>query len=124
MAMSRSRSKRDPRHAHRHGRRLAALARELAELGRQATQGHGEVIAITLPVISLIIALGIFSPSLRLPIVSTGVVISLVYWVLGQSLGGPFRRRAGNDVSAAPLFILLGIALIPGARRPTGPDRA
>jgi hypothetical protein len=83
----------------------------------RATQGHGGPIAIALAVISLIVAVGIFTPALRQPILAIGIVISLVYWVLGQSLGGPFWAGQATDVNAAPLFILLAVALIPGARR-------
>jgi hypothetical protein len=89
------------------------------------TQGHGGPIAIALAVISLFVALGIFTPALRIPVVTIGIVISLVYWVLGQSLGGPFWAGQATDVNAAPLFVLLGVALIPGARRaaPIGPPQ-
>jgi hypothetical protein len=83
----------------------------------RATQGHGEVIAVALAVVSLVVALGVFSPALRLPIVTIGIALSLAYWVLGQSLGGPFWAGQATDVNAGPLFILLGVALLPGGRR-------
>jgi hypothetical protein len=82
----------------------------------KATQGHGGPLAIALAAISAIVACGVFSTRLRLPIVAIGIVVSLAYWVLGQSLGGPFWAGQATDVNAAPLFILLGIALVPGAR--------
>jgi hypothetical protein len=94
---------------------LASVQNSVAD----ATRGHGEPIAIGLAVISLVVALGVFSPALRLPAIAAGIVISLGYWVLGQSLGGPFWVGNATDVNAAPLFVLLGLALVPvGVPRP------
>ncbi len=45
-------------------------------------------------------------------------MISLGYWVFGQSLGGPFWVGNATDVNAGPLFVLLAVALFPIAQRP------
>jgi hypothetical protein len=90
---------------------LASLQNSVAS----ATAGHGEPIAIALAAISLIVAAGVWLPALRLAVLAAGVVVSLVYWVIGQSLGGPFWAGQATDVNAAPLFVLLAFVLIPSA---------
>jgi hypothetical protein len=47
----------------------------------------------------------------RLIAVSVGIVISMLYWVVGQSAAGYYSGLA-TDVSTAPLIILLGIAVL------------
>jgi hypothetical protein len=79
------------------------------------TVGHGTTIAIVLAVISLAIAAGIWTP-LRWPALATGIVLSLAYWLYGQDLGGPFWSEGATDFNAAPLFVLLAVALFPVAQ--------
>jgi hypothetical protein len=43
--------------------------------------------------------------------IGLGIIVSLVFWVIGQSLGAYYSGLA-TDPSTAPLIILLGIALI------------
>jgi hypothetical protein len=83
--------------------------------------GHGSTIAVVLAIVSLAVAVGVWTP-LRIPALAVGIVISLAYWVFGQSLGGPFWVNEATDVNAAPLFVLLALTLIPqtiAARQPT-----
>jgi hypothetical protein len=79
------------------------------------TQGHGTTIAVVLAIVSLAIALGVWT-RLRWPALTVGVVVSLAYWVFGQSLGGPFWVGNATDVNAGPLFVLLAFALFPIAQ--------
>jgi hypothetical protein len=79
------------------------------------THGHGAPIAVVLAIVSVAIALGVWTP-LRWPALALGIVISLVYWVFGQSLGGPFWAESATDVNAGPLFVLLALALFPVAQ--------
>jgi hypothetical protein len=90
------------------------------------TQGHGATIAVVLAILSVAVAIGVWTP-LRWPTLAVGIVVSLAYWVLGQSLGGPFWIGNATDVNAGPLFVLLAFALFPVAqaapiasRKPTG----
>ncbi len=80
------------------------------------TQGQGGTIAIVLVIVSLAVALGVWWAPLRWPALATGIVVSLAYWVLGQSLGGPFWIGNATDVNAGPLFVLLAVALFPVAQ--------
>jgi hypothetical protein len=79
------------------------------------TVGHGSTIAIVLATVSLVVAIGVWTP-LRWPALAIGIVVSLAYWLYGQDLGGPFWNESATDVNAGPLFVLLALALVPVAR--------
>jgi len=87
------------------------------------TQGHGTTIAVLLAIISVAVALGVWTP-LRWPALAVGIVVSLAYWVFGQDLGGPFWVNEATDVNAGPLFVLLAVALFPVAQRAPSAERA
>jgi hypothetical protein len=36
-----------------------------------------------------------------------GAALSLVYWIYGQSLGGPFWAGSATDLNTGPLLVLL-----------------
>jgi hypothetical protein len=80
------------------------------------TSGHGTTIAVVLAILSVAVALGVWTP-LRWPALWIGIVLSLAYWLFGQSLGGPFWSGGATDFNAAPLFVLLAVALFPIAQR-------
>jgi hypothetical protein len=79
------------------------------------TEGHGTAIAVVLAIVSVAIAAGVWT-RLRWAALGVGILISLGYWVLGQSLGGPFWIGSATDVNAGPLFVLLAVALFPVAQ--------
>jgi len=79
------------------------------------TVGHGTTIAVALAAISLAVAIGVWTP-LRWPALAIGIVLSLVYWLYGQDLGGPFWTEGATDFNAGPLFVLLAVALMPVAQ--------
>jgi hypothetical protein len=82
------------------------------------TQGHGVAIAIALGAASIVIALSVWTP-LRNVALAVGILLSLAYWVFGQSLGGPFWAGSATDLNSGPLFVLLAftVATQPLARR-------
>jgi hypothetical protein len=80
------------------------------------TQGHGTTIAVVLAIVSAAVALGVWWKPTRWPALAVGIVVSLAYWVFGQSLGGPFWIGDATDVNAGPLFVLLAVALFPVAQ--------
>jgi hypothetical protein len=90
------------------------LAKLQTSIGNH-TQGHGTTIAVVLAIVSLTVAIGVWT-RLRWPALVIGIVVSLAYWVLGQSLGGPFWIGNATDVNAGPLFVLLAVALFPIAQ--------
>jgi hypothetical protein len=79
------------------------------------THSHGTTIAVVLAIVSLAVAIGVWIPPLRRPALAVGIVVSLAYWVFGQSLGGPFWVEGATDVNAGPLFVLLALTLYPAA---------
>ena len=86
---------------------LASLQSSLA----RSTAGHGETIAVVLAVLSLAIAAGVWTPWRREALL-LGVLLSVAYWLFGQSLGGLTTGKA-TDPNAGPLFVLLALALLP-----------
>jgi len=75
-------------------------------------QGHGAAIATILAVASIVIALGVWTPA-RGRLLALGALLSLGYWVFGQSLGGPFWDGSATDLNSGPLFVLLALTLMP-----------
>ena len=86
---------------------LASLQSSLAG----TTKGHGEAIAITLAVVSLTVAAGVWT-RLRREALLLGALLAIAYWALGQSLGG-LRTGKATDPNAGPLFVLLALTLLP-----------
>jgi hypothetical protein len=97
------------------------LAKIQDSLAKQ-TVGHGTTIAVVLAVVSVAVAVGIWTP-LRWPALAIGIVLSLAYWLYGQSLGGPFWAESATDVNAGPLFVLLAFALLPMAQLASSSER-
>jgi hypothetical protein len=91
--------------------------------GVHHAQGHGTTIAVALAIASAAVALGVWTP-LRVPALCVGIALSLAYWLFGQSLGGPFWVESATDVNAAPLFVLLALALFPLAQPPVAHSEA
>ncbi len=98
------------------------LAKFQSSVGNH-TQGHGAAIAVALAIVSLAVAIGVWT-RLRWPALVVGIVVSLAYWVFGQSFGGPFWIGDATDVNAGPLFVLLAVALFPVAQVPAATRRA
>lgn len=78
---------------------------------------HGTSAAVILAVIEAAIGLGVLwrKPNIAL---GAGIVVSLVFWVVGQDLGG-ILTGSGTDPNAGPLFVLLAFTLWQGVPRPT-----
>jgi hypothetical protein len=75
-------------------------------------QGTGNwVILLLAAAQSLIGMFALLSSRLRATAVACGIMLSLVFWVLGQGLGGYYSGLA-TDPSTAPLFVLLGVAIL------------
>jgi hypothetical protein len=78
-------------------------------------QGRGTTIAVVLAIVSVAVAVAVWTP-LRWPALWAGIALSLVYWLFGQSIGGPFWTEGATDVNAGPLFVLLAATLFPVAQ--------
>lgn len=84
---------------------LAGLQHSLAK----AVGGDGVGIATALAIASALIAAGVWTRA-RPAALILGALLSLAYWLYGQSLGGPFWIGNATDVNAGPLLVLLAAA--------------
>ncbi|HET7054011.1 MAG TPA: hypothetical protein VFI09_08870 [Solirubrobacterales bacterium] len=78
-----------------------------------ALQGDGRAIALALALVSLAIAAPVWTRWRRQALLA-GAALSVLYWIVGQSLGGLTTGEA-TDPNIGPLFILLAAALWPAA---------
>ncbi len=90
-----------------------------------AAAGNGLPIAIVLAGLSAAIAVAVAIDWHARAFLVLAVVLNLAYWVVGQGLGG-ILTGSGTDPNAAPLFILLAIAVysLPPGREPITAVRA
>lgn len=88
---------------------LSSLQRSLAT----SLQGDGKPVAAILLVTSLVVAIGVWTRWRRETLVF-GVLVSLIYWLLGQSLGG-LTTGSATDPNIGPLFVLLALTVWPTA---------
>jgi hypothetical protein len=86
---------------------LAGLQRSLSS----TLVGDGKAIAAALLVASLLLAAGVWTRRRRGTLI-LGALLALVYWVLGQSLGG-LTTGSATDPNIGPLFVLLAFAVWP-----------
>jgi hypothetical protein len=75
-----------------------------------ATAGRGLEIAIVAAGLSAAIALGVLLHRWAKPLLALSVMIALVYFVVGQGMGGVLTG-SGTDPGTGPLLILLAICL-------------
>ncbi len=87
-----------------YGHLLATAAGHLA--------GIGGGVAWALALLSLVIGLGPLLTSRPNPFLACGVAVELVFWVTGMGLGG-IMTGMGTDPNAAPLVLLLALAMVP-----------
>lgn len=77
-----------------------------------ATAGHGTTIAIALAIASGMIGVAVMHRWHSRAFLVLAIALSVLYWVLGQGLGGIFTGQA-TDVGSGPLMILIASILIP-----------
>jgi hypothetical protein len=73
--------------------------------------GNGVLIAIVLAATSLAIGIAVAADWRPRPFLWLAISLNIVYWVLGQGLGG-LATGTATDPNAGPLFIVLAAALI------------
>lgn len=95
---------------------LAALDTHLvnliANIATPNAQGNGYWMILMFAIIQVAIGIGVFArKSTREFAVCTGIAVSILFWVVGQSLGGYWTGLA-TDPSTAPLIVLLAFAIL------------
>lgn len=89
------------------GQHMTAM--QMAQMPVQ--HGTGGWLIPVLALLMLFVSLGVFLKGIiRKAALLLGILLSLIFWVVGQSLGGYYTGVA-TDPNAGPLFILLGLAL-------------
>jgi hypothetical protein len=73
-------------------------------------KGNGLIIALVLAFVSAAIGIAVAANWHPRPFLIAAVVLNLVYWVVGQGLGGIFQGGA-TDPNAGPLFVLLACVM-------------
>ncbi|HEY5319039.1 MAG TPA: hypothetical protein VIJ20_13710 [Solirubrobacteraceae bacterium] len=104
----------------------ASWLTSMLDSAARASAGHGTEIAVVMALVSAAVGIGVLRGRHVRPYLALGIAISLVYWVIGQGLGGVFTGQA-TDVSTAPLVILIAgmlCSLTPRAPRRGGEERA
>ena len=86
-----------------------------------AAEGRGLAIAILAAGLSAAIGLGVLLDRWTQPLLALSVVIAMVYFVVGQGMGGVLTG-SGTDPGTGPLLILLAASLYPfhRSRQPLG----
>jgi hypothetical protein len=75
-------------------------------------QGNCYWFILLLAILQLVIGFGVFAQkSTREFVLCMGIGLSIVCWVVGQSLGGYWTGLA-TDPSTGPLFVLLGLTIL------------
>jgi hypothetical protein len=75
-------------------------------------QGNGYWFILLLAILQLVIGFGVFAKkSTREFVLYFGMAVSVVFWVIGQSLG-QYWTGTSTDPNTAPLFILLALAIL------------
>jgi hypothetical protein len=74
--------------------------------------GKGVSFVILIAAVQATIGILVLAPGkVRRVAIYVGIALSLAFWIVGQSLGAYFTGLA-TDPSTAPLFILLGVAIL------------
>ena len=83
---------------------------QMAQMSTQAGSGYWFIWLVVL--VQLCIGFGVlFKGYWRKLAIGAGIILSLIFWVVGQSLGSYYTGLA-TDPNTGPLFILLGVAIL------------
>jgi hypothetical protein len=76
------------------------------------SQGNGYWFILLLAILQLGIGIGVFAQkSTREFVLYMGIGLSIIFWVIGQSLAGYWTGLA-TDPNTAPLIVLMGLAIL------------
>jgi hypothetical protein len=94
----------------------------LQQWAAEATRGAGLPLALALALASAAIAIAVAANWRASFFLTLSIVLSLLYWMLGQGFGGMFEGGA-TDPNSGILFVLLALAMWPLVAQPP-PRRA
>jgi hypothetical protein len=82
------------------------------EVGVPIESGQGYIAILCFALVMFCIGIGVlFSGIWRKLAIYVGILLSLTFWIVGQSLGGYFTGLA-TDPNSGPLFVILGLAIL------------
>src|SRR5262249_22667772 len=86
--------------------------------------GRGVLVAAVVATTAAAVGFGVLRPSTRRAALSLGIVLAVMYGVVGQDVGTILTGQ-GTDPGTAPLLVLLALTLWPSARerQPTTDDQ-
>lgn len=92
---------------------MAGMHMNAVQMAQMPTQaGSGSWFILLLALLQLLIGVGVLHKGyMRKIAIGIGIILSLVFWVVGQALGGYYTGLA-TDPNTAPLIILLAIAIL------------
>jgi hypothetical protein len=77
-----------------------------------AAAGHGSTIALVAASLSAAVGLAVLVGCGARTALAVSVTVALIYWVIGQGIGG-ILTGSGTDPNTGPLLILLAISIYP-----------
>lgn len=90
----------------------AQMAHMTSDVNAQDESGQGYIAMLCFAFILFCIGTGVlFSGAWRKVAIYLGILLSLVFWFVGQSLGGYYTGLA-TDPNSGPLFVVLGLAIL------------
>lgn len=90
----------------------AQMTHMTSEVNTTAESGQGFISVLCFAFVLICIGIGVlFSGIWRKLAIYAGIMLSLVFWVVGQSLGGYYTGMA-TDPNSGPLFVILGLAIL------------
>jgi hypothetical protein len=90
-----------------------------AERSGCGTAGDGRWVAMLLAAASATIGLGVLYGWRPRACLATQIALAVLYWILGQGLGGVLTGRA-TDVGTAPLMVVIALMVPPAGRAEMG----
>ncbi len=83
----------------------------LDRLAGHASRGIGIPLAGAMLAAELLVGWWVLRPATRHLALTTGIVISILYWIIGQNLGGILTGQA-TDPNLGPLMVIFALALL------------
>jgi hypothetical protein len=78
---------------------------------------NGPLVVTLLVAVEVLIGIGALERATRIPAVTLGLALTLVFWVLGQDLGALYSGQA-TDPNAGPVLAVMAVALLALAAAP------
>ncbi len=90
----------------------AQMVHMTSEINTSSGSNPSFLFILLLAGLQFCIGIGVLFPGMRRRLaISAGICLSLIFWIVGESLGGYFTGFA-TDPNSGPLFVILGLAIL------------